>query len=180
VTRLLGALAVAFYAIHAAVHVARRQPENLLWVCHLGSLAVGAGLLLRSPALNAVGAFWLCWGLPLWILYLAMGGEFMPTSLGTHVGGLAIGFVGLRRIGLPRGAWWKTVLAWAVLVVFTRVATPPAENVNMAHRVQQGWETSFTSHPVYIVMIGATGAALSLALQFGLPKLGFRAPAEAA
>jgi hypothetical protein len=179
VTRALGALAVAFYAIHAAAHIARRQPENLLWVCHLGSLAVGLGLLRGSPTLNAIGTFWLCWGLPLWILYLSMGGEFMPTSIGTHVGGFVIGFVGLRRIGLPRGAWWKTVLAWATLVVLTRVATPPAENVNMAHRVQQGWEATFTSYPVYIVLIGTMGAALSLALQFGLPRIGFHAPETA-
>ncbi len=172
-------LAVAFYAVHAAVHVARRQPENLLWVCHLGSLAIGIGLLAASPTINAIGTFWLCWGVPLWILYLAMGGEFMPTSLGTHVGGVVIGFVGLRRIGLPRGAWWKTVLAWAVLAVVTRLATPPGENVNMAHRVQQGWESTFPSYPVYMLAIAAMAVAFSVALQLGLPKLGFRAPEAA-
>ena len=39
-----GALAIFFYAVAAGSYVARGRPENMLWSCHLGVLAVGIGL----------------------------------------------------------------------------------------------------------------------------------------
>jgi hypothetical protein len=169
----LGIAAVAFYAAHATTYLLRRQPENLLWVCHLGALAVGVGLIAGWPTWNAVGAFWLVLGVPLWIYDLSRGGEFIATSTLTHGGGLAVGAFGLRRIGLPRGAWWKATAALAGANLLCRAVTPPGENVNLAHAVYRGWESAFPSHFVYLVCLLALFAAVAWALQFGLPKLGF-------
>ena len=175
----LGALGVAFYAVHAGQYVLRRQPENALWVCHLGALAVSVGLLFRWPAWIAVGAFWLALGVPFWILDLWSGGEFLPTSLLTHVGGLALGIWGLKRLGLPDGAWWKGVGALVAVNLFCRWATPPEQNVNLAHRIYEGWASTYSSHLFYLITLLALYAAVMVGLQFGLRRLGFKRPGEA-
>jgi hypothetical protein len=170
----LGLAAVAFYLAHATESLLRRQPDNLLWVCNLGALAVGIGLLLGSPTLNAIGTCWLVFGLPLWIYDLAKGGEFLWTSALTHGGGAIVGFVGLRKLGLPRGAWWKATVALGALNLFCRVATPAAQNINLSHAPYPGWEGMFPSHLVYLVSLLGVFAAVAAALEFGLPRLGFK------
>jgi len=169
----LGLAAIAFYAAHAVDSLIRKQPDNLLWVCNLGALAVGVGLLFGWPTLNAIGLFWLVLGLPLWIYDLVKGGEFLWTSTLTHGGGLVVGFAGLCKLGLPRGAWWKATVALGALNLVCRV-TPPKQNINLAHAVYPGWEGVFPSHFVYLVGLLALFAAVAAALQFGLPKLGFK------
>jgi hypothetical protein len=89
--RAWGALACGFYAVHAAYHTAHGRPEEALWVCHLGALLVGVGLLRPWPAVAAIGSLWLCVGDVLWVISLVGGTGFLPTSLGTHVGGPAAG-----------------------------------------------------------------------------------------
>ncbi|HEV3027145.1 MAG TPA: hypothetical protein VG457_06200, partial [Planctomycetota bacterium] len=152
----------------------RREPDNLLWACNLGTLAVGMGLLFGSPTWNAIGTYWLVPGLPLWIYDLAKGGEFLWTSVLTHVGGLGVGFFGLRRLGVPRGGWWKATAALGALVAVCRVATPPKQNINLAHAPYPGWETTFPSHLAYLGALFALFTLVWASLQFGLPRLGFR------
>lgn len=170
----LGLAAVAFYLTHAVDSILRRQPDNLLWVCNLGTLAVGIGLLFGSPNLNAIGTYWLVVGLPLWTYDLVKGGEFLWTSMLTHGGGLVVGFIGLRKLGLPSGGWWKATAALGALNLVCRVATPPKQNINLAHAPYPGWETTFPSHLVYLVSLLVLFAAVAAALQFGLPRLGFK------
>jgi hypothetical protein len=156
-------LACAFYAIHAGVHLARGNPEDLLWACHLGAVLVGAGLLLRQPMLHAIGFLWLCVGTLIWGIGLAGGVEFMPTSLLTHIGGLAVGFLAVSALGLPRHSWWRAMLAFLVLQQICRWVTLPADNINLAHGVWPGWETTFPSYFAYQVIL-LTIAAASFAL----------------
>lgn len=170
---LLGLAAVAFYVAHAVESLLHKQPDNLLWMCNLGALAVGIGLLAGSPSANAVGTFWLVLGLPLWIYGLVKGEGFLWTSTLTHGGGLLVGLVGLRKAGLPRGAWWKATVALGALNVVCRV-TPEKQNINLAHAPYPGWETTFPSHFIYLVFVLALFAAVGGMLQVGLPKLGFK------
>ena len=170
---------MAFYAAHAGQYVWRGMPEAALWACHLGALSVSLGIIFQWPSWIAVGAFWLAIGVPLWILDLWTGGEFMTTSVLTHVGGLGIGLWGLKRFGLPDGTWWKAVVALVALILFCHWGTSPEHNVNLAHRVYDGWESAFSSHAIYLVSLTAVSVALWLALQFGLPRIGFKRPGEA-
>jgi len=164
-----GALAAAglcflFYGAHAAWYAAHGRPlANLLWACHLGTLLVGGGLLFSSAATNAVGVLWLCLGIPLWILDLRAGGELVPTSILTHLGGLAIGAWGVRRLGFPAYAALPAVAGLLALNLVSRQVTPPAENVNLAFAVWHGWEGYFPSHPLYIATLLA-GSAVAFAL----------------
>jgi hypothetical protein len=173
----LGVLGLLCYAVHGGQYLLRRQGENLLWVCHLGALAVGLGLLIRQPGLVAVGTLWLTVGLPLWIYDLASGGEFLPTSLLTHVGGLILGFIGIRRLGLPKGLWWKSAFGLAAIFLVTRVATPPPSNVNLAYRIYPGFERYFFgSHAFYLAGLLALFSVVALGFQVGLRGLGFAPP----
>jgi hypothetical protein len=174
--RAWGALACAFYAIHGSVHLARGHPEELLWVCHLGALCVGVGLLLRQPAVHAVGFLWLCVGSVLWGIDLAFGGEFIPTSLLTHVGGLVIGGLAVGALGLPRHSWWRAILAFLVLQQFCRFLTPASANVNLAHAVWPGWETIFPSYLGYeLFLLAVASASFALVEWFARRLLDTRA-----
>jgi len=164
--RAWGGLALAFYAIHASHHVLRGHPEDLLWACHLGAVCVGAGLLARLPAVNAVGFLWLAVGDALWLLELAGGGELIPTSLLTHVGGLAVGALGLARFGMPRHSWWRAILAFLALQQLCRFVTPAAANINVAHAVWSGWEDVFPGYVGYQIVLLAIGAAGFFAVEW--------------
>jgi len=170
----LGLAAVTFYLAHAIESVLRRQPDNLLWVCNVGVLLAGIALLFGWSTLNGVATFWLVPGLPLWIYDLSKGGEFLWTSTLTHGGGLVVGLIGIRRLGLPRGNWWKATAALVPLIVLCRVATPAKQNINLSHAPYPGWETTFPSHLVYIASLFATFAAIAAGLQVVLPWLGFK------
>jgi hypothetical protein len=153
-----GGLALAFYAVHAGRHLALGHPADALWACHLGAVLVGLGWLLGAPRVNAIGFFWLAMGTVLWGIDLAAGGEFIATSLLTHLGGLVLGALGLVRLGMPRGAWLSAIAAFLALQVLCRFATPPELNVNLSHVVPSGWETRFPSYAGYQAMLLAIGA----------------------
>jgi hypothetical protein len=147
---LFGLAALGCYAIHAGFHILNGRPEEVLWMCHLGAAFVGIGLLSSSASTNGIGTLFLCVGTPLWVMYLAGGGEFYPTSCFPHIGGLAIGLYGVRRLGMLSGTWWKAVLALVALILICRLITPPRANVNVAFAIYPGWEKFFPSHPVYL------------------------------
>jgi hypothetical protein len=174
----LGVAALACYAIHGTYHLYRGRPEDLLWGCHMGAALVGIGLLIRSMTLNGIGTLFLSMGTPLWFLYLAGGGEFMPTSCFTHLGGLAIGLYAIRHSGIPDGTWWKAVAAALFLMLITRLTTPAAANVNVAFAIQPGWEALFSSHMVYIMFMTAVMALHYYILSFVLRRWFVLEPAE--
>jgi hypothetical protein len=146
----LGLLALAFYAVHAAYHVRQGHAEDVLWVCHVAAAVIGVGLLCGWPAWVAVGVTWLVVGVPLWLFDLAAGGEFNPTSVLTHVGGLVVGLVGLWRFGMPAQVWWKALLALAALQQLCRWVTPPEANVNVAFSVYPWMRPYFASYWAYL------------------------------
>jgi hypothetical protein len=164
--KTIGVLTILGYAAHAAVHVARGTTYDILWGCHIAALLVGFGLIANLASLNAIGFLWSCFGLPLWVLDLATGGEWIVTSPLTHLGAFAAGIYGIRRMGMPRGVAWKSVAAYLLLLVMTRLVTPPRANVNLAFSVYPGWEQRFPNYAVYLAMLIACGAALSFAIEY--------------
>jgi hypothetical protein len=163
--RALGIVAFVCYGIHAAVHLHRGQPYDLLWGCHIAVLLVGCGLLLPNATLNAIGFLWSCLGIPLWLLDLTTGGEFMPTSTLTHIGAFALGLAGVRKLGMPRFASMKALATFAMLWVVCRVVTPPAANINLAFRVHSGWDVYFPSYALYFAMLLAIAAIVFTAVE---------------
>ena len=169
----LGILAVVCYGIHASRRLAHQHPEELLWACHMGTLAVGVGLLCRWRSCVAVGFLWLTLGVPLWALNVLTGGNFLPTSPFSHLGGWMLGALGLRGTGLPRHTWWKAGAALVPLFFLCRWATPEEANVNLAFAIWPGWEKHFPSHAVYVLAVLALSIGVFLAAEIALRKLGF-------
>lgn len=167
---MLGVLGVVAYAVHAAIHLVRGEPWDLLWTCHLGCLLTGIGLLAGSAAWNGIGLLWLSIGVPLWVLDLATGGELLPTSLLTHLGGLVCGLAGVRSLGLPRGTWLRALAALFALGALSHLVTPRRANVNLAHAVWSGWETVFPSYGVYAVAVLSGSAAAFLLTELGIRR----------
>lgn len=160
--RWVGLLAYACYAAHAAYFLAVDRPSNLLWGCHLASLGVGTGLLLRFPLFIGMGVLSLLWGCPLWILDVLTGGELLPTSLLTHLGGLTLGIYGVQRYGIPRYTWVVLLLTTALLLALSRWLTVPAENVNLAFAAPPGWE-SLPAYPTFgALLLAGAGAQFLL------------------
>ena len=162
----LGLLAFAFYAIHAGVHLANGEAQDLWWVCHVATLLVGVGFCLGTAAPIAIGFLWLCVGDALWLLELAGGEPLLPSSLLTHVGGFLLSLYGLRLYGLPRGTWWQAVVALLAMQQLTRWLTPAEANVNVAFAVWKGWEGWFPSYLVYRIVLTAGAAAIFAVLEW--------------
>ena len=167
--RGLAFLAIAFYVLHALVHVSRGEPYDLLWGCHLAVLLVAAGLLRSNATLNAIGLLWSCFGLPIWLIYTFTGGEFMPTAALTHLGAFVIGIYGVGRFGIPRGSAWQGLAAYLALWALTRVLTPESANINLAFSVWPGWEDRFPTYPIYFATLLVSGACT-----FALTEVLFR------
>jgi len=129
---LLFALVLHALVVKMPAHL---LPE-MLFACHIASVVLALGILLRRRDLVAVG-FWFHAGVGLWgcLLDAIAARTTTPTSVLVHVLPLALGYGELRHREVPR---WIPLGAFGLLVgaiVLSYLATPPALNVNMAHRV---------------------------------------------
>jgi hypothetical protein len=136
-----------------------------LWLCHVSNLVLAAGLALRSPRTVGVAMLWLVFGSGAWILNLATGAAMVISSLLTHLGGLAVAILGVKRLGFPAGTWIRAVLVFALCQLLSRWLTPADLNLNLAHRVWQGWESAFPSYGWYLLMIYATASAVFIVVE---------------
>lgn len=175
----LGVAALVFYAVHAASQIIRGRAGEVVWICHLGALLIGAGLLTDRALPRAIGSLWLSLGTPLWIVDLMTHGEFLPTSLLTHGGGLAVAALAAFLRGFPPGAWWKALAAGAVVQRLTRLVTEPAANVNLAFSVPPISRASFPSYPAYYAVMLGVCAAVMFAAEWVFRRLGRGAPTRA-
>ena len=60
--QFLGLLAILFFLQYAIYSYSKGILSNALWVCHIGCLLVGLGLLSGISKINAVGFFLLVVG----------------------------------------------------------------------------------------------------------------------
>ncbi len=170
----LGITAILFYFIHGGYLLIRQQdPSHLLWACHLGAAAVGLGLLFRRSPLFSTGVLWLGLGNMMWMLYLIGKGEFVITSVLTHLGAFFIGLIAIYKIKMPitKNAWLWAVAGMAALQQLCRWITNETENVNLAFRVHEGWEKMFPSYGWYLVVLFFTCAIVFFLLEIILKKL---------
>ncbi len=169
--RILGGLCCAGFAAHATWHILAGTPQDIIWVCNLSALLVGFGLILGSPLMNSVGLLGLTIGLPTWILSLVSGEPLIPTSLLTHVLGLALGIVGARRMGIPPQAWWMALLFVAAVMIASRLFTSEEANVNLAFGPIEGlslWKFTGAGHWTLLFVQWAVGLAV---VQFVLRRI---------
>jgi len=150
--RWLGGLALLSFVIHGGGHVLRGTAHDVLWACTVANLLIAFGLLLplrreQAATLCAIAVLWLCVGNFTWALDLIFGGEFFITSLLTHWLGLILGLLSLRRLGWPQRAWLHATLSLIALQIISRLLTPAAANVNVAHSVYASYSRIYPSYP---------------------------------
>lgn len=173
--RLLGLLPLAFFAVQTIHYTRYGGVGHLLWMCNIGNVLLGIGLLLGHRELIRAAAIWTIPGLVIWIKYVLLASGFYFSTTLAHVGGITVGLIALRRVGMDRLAW-VYAFAWYLLVqLAARVLTTPELNVNVAHRIQAGWESGFSSYWKFwivltvLVAVGLWGIGRALLLLWPAP-----------
>ena len=169
--RLLGLAPLAFFVLHAHYHVGQETAGHLLWVCTLSNLLLSLGLLLNLPVLIRVAAMWLILGLPLWALDLYEQAMWPVSTFLTHLGGLAVGLLGLTRVRAARRLWAYGFVWYLGLQLAARLLTRSELNVNLAHEVHGGWGTLFDSYWKFSIFMGLVVAALLWLTSLAMLKL---------
>ena len=173
--RLMGLLPLAFFAVQAIHYWRFGGLGHLLWMCNAGNVLLGVGLLLSHRELIRAAAIWTIPGLVLWIIYVLLPSGLYFSTTQAHVGGFIVGMLALRRVGMDRLAWIYA-FAWYLLTqLVARLLTPADLNVNAAHRVQDGWDKTFTSYWKFW-LVGTAVAGVTLWLIGKLLSLIWPAP----
>ena len=141
--RLLGLLPLLFFLAQAFYYLRRGEAGHILWLCNIGNLLLAIGLLFDQPVLIRVAAVWLIPGLGLWFWFAVYQWGFMFTSTLAHVGGLLVGLAALARVRVERRTWLHAFIWYLFMQLLCRFITPAALNVNISHKVYEGWEGSF-------------------------------------
>jgi hypothetical protein len=157
--RLLGFLPLAFFTAQAIHYWQINELGHMLWMCNIGNLLLAIGLFLEEALLIRVAVIWTVPGVFVWCIYVVptwgmlLTGKFnysqlygVVSSTLAHVGGISVGILALRRVGMDGRAWFYAFLWYFVMQLLSRLVTPIAMNVNLSQKIQDGWEGMFTTY----------------------------------
>ena len=135
-------------------------------MCNIGNLLLAIGLFLEEAVLIRVAVIWMLPGLVVWVLYVVptwgmlltgrLGlGQFFGVLSSTlaHVGGASVGMVVLSKVRMDARAWFHAYVWYFVVQLLSRLLTPPAMNINLSHRIQDGWEQTFSAYWKFWVLL---------------------------
>jgi len=158
--RLIGLLPLTFFLAQSIHYWQYGGAGNLLWMCNVGNLLLALGLFLSHRELIRAAAIWTIPGLGVWFQYVLLAhGNFLSSTL-AHVGGIIVGLIVLQRVRMDRIAWLYAFAWYLFMQLASRLTTPSTMNVNVAHRIQPGWENTFGSYWkfwIVLTMIVAAG-----------------------
>lgn len=156
----LGGLPLLFFAAYLAAAVHRGTAADSLWMCHVANVLLSVGIVARWPRLVGIALVWIVLGIPLWALDAWRSGGTTLVSLGSHLGGLAVGLYALWRLRLSSNPWLAALLLLVAIQQLCRWLTPKALNVNLAHAEYAGWEGAFGGYWAYWLVnaVAAAGA----------------------
>jgi hypothetical protein len=159
--RLLGFLPLLFFIVQAVHYWRYGGLGNLWWMCNVGNLLLALGLFLGHRELIRAAAIWTVPGLGIWIRYVLLASGFYFSTTQAHVGGIIVGMLALRRVRMDRTAWIYAFVWYLFVQIAARLTTSPDLNVNVAHRIQDGWEGTFSSYwKFWVTMSVVVGAGL--------------------
>ena len=161
--RILGLFPLAFFFAQANHYWEINELGHMLWMCNIGNLVLAIGLFLNNALLIRVAVIWMFPGLAVWLVYVALAwGMFFSSTL-AHVGGMIVGLVAIRRVGMDQTGW-RFALGWYLIVQFlSRLLTPANLNVNVAHSVEEGWRETFNAYwKFWVVLTVVTALVLWL------------------
>jgi hypothetical protein len=157
--RLLGILPLAFFSAQAIRYWQIDQIGHTLWMCNIGNLLLAIGLFLGEAILIRVAVIWMLPGVVVWAMYVVPSWGMLLTgklsfdqlfgvlsSTLAHLGGFSVGMLALQKVRMDNAAWLYAFGWYFVVQLLSRLLTPAAMNVNLSHRIQDGWEQSFSSY----------------------------------
>jgi hypothetical protein len=135
-------VALPILAVLVAHAFVAKLPYGLLpemfWACHVATTILAVGILLAKKELIIFGfSFHLGAGMWGYFFDVVAMKTTTWTSILVHLSPLAIGYIEVRRVGLPRWAPWVSLGFLVSMMIFAYHFTPPALNINLAHRA---WE----------------------------------------
>lgn len=169
--RLLGFLPLIFFLAQAGHYWRINELGTMLWMCNTGNLVLALGLFFDKPVLTRIAVIWMVPGLLVWIVYVLLPWGIFLSSILAHVGGLAVGLIALRRVRMDRTAWLYALVWYFVMQLLSRLFTPVALNVNVAHTVQTGWEQTFNSYWKFWIVLALIAIAQLMLLNLAFYKL---------
>jgi hypothetical protein len=134
--RWVGLVLFTVLLLHAVI---AKLPYGLLpemfFACHVATFIVGIGCLLQRRSLVLFGfSFHIGAGLWGYIFDLIDTRTTTWTSVLVHLLPLAVGFYEVRRAPMPRWAPLASFVFLFSMVVLAYFVTPPALNINLAHK----------------------------------------------
>ena len=161
--RLLGLLPLFFFLAQAVHYWRINELGHLLWMCNVGNLLLAIGLFLEKRRVVRLAAIWTIPGLIVWFIYVVLAWGVFLTSTLAHVGGIIVALFALRTYRMDRMSW-RWAFGWYLCILLgSRLVTPPALNVNLAHAIQPGWESAFQSYwTFWLTLTGTTVIVLYL------------------
>jgi len=169
--RLLGFLPLIFFFAQALHYWRINELGTMLWMCNTGNLVLALGLFFEKPVWIRIAVMWMVPGLMVWIVYVLLPWGIFLSSILAHVGGLAVGLIALRRVRMDRTAWLYALVWYFVMQLLSRLFTPVALNVNVAHNVQAGWEQTFNSYWKFWIVLAMIAVAQLMLLNLAFYKL---------
>jgi hypothetical protein len=144
--RLMGALPLIFFLAQLIHYWREGGIANMLWMCNIGNLALAIGIFAGHRELIRLSAIWMIPGLALWFVYVFLPSGLLFTSSLAHIGGFVVAIIALRKVRVDRRAWVYAFVWYLIMQVISRIVTSPDANVNVAHRIQPGWDSTFGSY----------------------------------
>ena len=172
--RLLGFLPLSFFAARFVEYVVvAKTPEQILWACHISNLLLAVGMFLASPFLIRIAFFWLILGAPPWIVDMVWSRLVTPVSVFSHLGGVVLAIVAIRKVGAKRGSWLHSLVYFVILQQITRLLTQPGPytNVNVAHFAYGPAKDWFTSYWKYWLVNTSVIAVALITIEIVLLRL---------
>lgn len=144
--RALGVLPLLFFIAQGVHYWRTNELGHMLWMCNIGNLLLAFGLFFNRPAMIRAAAIWTIPGLVMWLLFIVGPWGVVFASVLAHVGGLVIGLVALRRVGVDRRAWVYALGWYFVVQLVSRLTTPVDFNVNVSQKIYSGWDHIFSTY----------------------------------
>jgi hypothetical protein len=164
--RFLGVLPLCFFLAQAIHYWQINEFGHVLWMCNIGNLLLAIGLFLESTELIRVAIIWMVPGVAVWLVYVVptwgmlMTGNFnfsqffgVVSSTLAHIGGMSVGLLVLRKVGMDGRAWVYAFIWYFVVQLLSRLLTPVALNINLSQKIQDGWEQTFNSYLKFWVVL---------------------------
>jgi len=169
--RALGCLPLLFFFAQGIHYWRINQLGHMLWMCNIGNLLLAFGLFMNRPVIIRVAAIWTIPGLVMWLLFVVSAGGVVLASVLAHVGGLVVGLMALKRVGVDNLDWLYALGWYFGVQLVSRLTTPVDFNVNVSQRIYPGWEQRFSAYwKFWLVLSLLVGLVLWL-ITFALNKL---------